>query len=638
MEISLPSEGVLFPNDVQKVIPSRVDLTFSDSETDSDGKDTKRHRKHVSLFPSPDSDDEEDDMDEDFWQTPKVIYEPCKIEGIDIAVPLELLKLDNLNSVLNMDTWHNKLTDKERNMLKEFLPKDADPEKILPALFSGTNFNFGNPLTTLQNNLKRGIYHEKVAIAHEECLIIQEIQHKHFIKKYMNEFISKCIRAKAKIGVVQPEDKEYLKQIEMERKKKRRRRKEPEIQTITTVDPGLAETESDESSAEEEKQIVIEEPETKATSNGNTSAASSTSASSTTKKKSSYKPRGQRQLDPNLPNIPAFFVFTTLRDLLCNYKDKSADFDEILQKIRKDSQIMGQVLPQYDVVRFLDLALKFLRSPPASTTPPAGKPNADALVQYDSSTMPPSWKWIGTAPRASDENLQSLEQLFFFAISRSNTEDFSPIKANLSRAQKCVLTIQPTPPDLVDMFRAQETERFKNPERPYTYNFGGVKAIVAPMKRVAANSNRAREHYLLKQDRPSHVTLLCLVRDSASRLPGGVGTRADVALLLRDSKYIVSDVTEQKMNTVVSGALDRLHSEEDPCVKYDSDQKLWIYLHRNRKADDFYNLASQPSAPVKREQKKPEPKKLPTSPNIPAPRGTVSIVSSSTVTAMPPPM
>jgi nuclear factor related to kappa-B-binding protein len=52
------------------------------------------------------------------------------------------------------------------------------------------------------------------------------------------------------------------------------------------------------------------------------------------------------------------------------------------------------------------------------------------------------------------------------------------------------------------------------------YHFGGVKSIVAPMKRVAANSNRAREHYLLKQDRPSHVTLLCLVRDSASRLPG----------------------------------------------------------------------------------------------------------------------
>jgi hypothetical protein len=223
------------------------------------------------------------------------------------------------------------------------------------------------------------------------------------------------------------------------------------------ADPGLVETESEESSAEEEKQTPAEEPETKSSANG-----------TTTKKKSSYKPRGQRQLDPNIPNVPAFFVFTALRDLLLQCKDKAADFDEIVQKVRKDPQIMGQVLPQYDVVRFLDLALKFLRSPPASTTPPAGKPNADSFVHYDTSTMPPLWRWmgmwmcitiivtpIGSSPRASDENLQSLEQLFFFAISRSNTEDFSPIKANLSRAQKCVLTIQGTPADLVEVFRSQ---------------------------------------------------------------------------------------------------------------------------------------------------------------------------------------
>jgi hypothetical protein len=60
-----------------------------------------------------------------------------------------------------------------------------------------------------------------VASAHEECLIIQEIQHKHFIKKYMNDFIARCIRAKGKMGVVQQEDKEYLKQLEAERKKKK---------------------------------------------------------------------------------------------------------------------------------------------------------------------------------------------------------------------------------------------------------------------------------------------------------------------------------------------------------------------------------------------------------------------------------
>lgn len=32
----------------------------------------------------------------------------------------------------------------------------------------------------------------------------------------------------------------------------------------------------------------------------------------------------------------------------------------------------------------------------------------------------------------------------------------------------------------------------------------------------------------------------------------------------------------------MSGALDRLHYEDDPCVKYDSEKKVWIYLHKDR--------------------------------------------------------
>lgn len=38
---------------------------------------------------------------------------------------------------------------------------------------------------------------------------------------------------------------------------------------------------------------------------------------------------------------------------------------------------------------------------------------------------------------------------------------------------------------------------------------------------------------------------------------------------------------------MVSGALDRLHYEKDPCVKYDIGRKLWIYLHRSRSQEEF---------------------------------------------------
>ena len=37
----------------------------------------------------------------------------------------------------------------------------------------------------------------------------------------------------------------------------------------------------------------------------------------------------------------------------------------------------------------------------------------------------------------------------------------------------------------------------------------------------------------------------------------------------------------------MSGALDRLHYEKDPCVRYDGSRKVWIYLHRGRMEEDF---------------------------------------------------
>ena len=42
-----------------------------------------------------------------------------------------------------------------------------------------------------------------------------------------------------------------------------------------------------------------------------------------------------------------------------------------------------------------------------------------------------------------------------------------------------------------------------------------------------------------------------------------------------------------QVKNVVSGALDRLHYEKDPCVRYDALRKVWIYLHWGRTEEDF---------------------------------------------------
>ncbi|MCO5600839.1 hypothetical protein L7F22_054954 [Adiantum nelumboides] len=162
------------------------------------------------------------------------------------------------------------------------------------------------------------------------------------------------------------------------------------------------------------------------------------------------------------------------------------------------------------------------------------------------------------------------------------------------RAQKSLITINPTSEEMRVYFRREEALRYSVPDRAFSYTcLDGRKSAVAPLRRIGGKPNsKARDHFMLKSDRPPHVTILCLVRDAAARLPGGIGTRADVCSLIRDSQYIVEDVSDPQLNQVVSGALDRLHYERDPCVRFDGDRKLWVYLHTDKDDEDFEDDAT----------------------------------------------
>ncbi|KAK5771336.1 hypothetical protein PVK06_047534 [Gossypium arboreum] len=66
-----------------------------------------------------------------------------------------------------------------------------------------------------------------------------------------------------------------------------------------------------------------------------------------------------------------------------------------------------------------------------------------------------------------------------------------------------------------------------------------------------------------------------------------MGTRVDVCILIRDLQYIMEEILNEQLNQVVSGALDRLHYQHDPCVRFNAEKKLWFYLHRDKEEDDF---------------------------------------------------
>nr|CAD7200167.1 unnamed protein product [Timema douglasi] len=157
-------------------------------------------------------------------------------------------------------------------------------------------------------------------------------------------------------------------------------------------------------------------------------------------------------------------------------------------------------------------------------------------------------------------------------------------------------SVRSTSSEEKELFREQERLRYEHPHRAFTFRMHGYESVVGPVKGVynqSVGANKPRGHSLLVADRPNFVTILALVRDSTARLPNGEGTRSDICELLKDSQYLAPISQESYLHSVVSGALDRLHYEADPCVKYDTKRKIWIYLHRGRTEEEFERVHQQ---------------------------------------------
>lgn len=221
-----------------------------------------------------------------------------------------------------------------------------------------------------------------------------------------------------------------------------------------------------------------------------------------------------------------------------------------------------------------------------SKVAPAGTKGWKPLVCFHKGSR--IWSWIGPPPiPVASTSSQQIDKLPLpppplMPVPADEKERFRELGA-----QKSFMTIAPSSVDMRTYFRRQELLRYSLPDRTFAYTTAdGGKSVVAPLRRGGGKpSSKARDHFMLKPDRPSHVTILCLVRDAAARLPGSIGTRADVCALIRDSQFIMEDASDAQVNQIVSGALDRLHYERDPCVRFDGDRKLWVYLHTEREDD-----------------------------------------------------
>lgn len=314
--------------------------------------------------------------------------------------------------------------------------------------------------------------------------------------------------------------------------------------------------------------------------------------------------------------------FSLIRDVLCSTRDHRMTLVCLEKTIRKwalgaAAALNPWFMRVHDWNSALIVALNFLAGNYQDVHPEDFVP----YIEYKYKTK--YYQWIG-AGRDGDNNLSPLCNLWL-----ENLERLPPLKKNDAdgdepeeeeddnedsdtgaggdscdakkknkRPQtppppRCTTdwTVRPSTMDEKEEFRHQEKSRFDNPHKAFTYRMHNYESVVGPVKGVYSSqsgiTNKARGHSLLVDDRPPYVTILALVRDAVARLPNGEGTRSEICEMLRDSAFLAPEASNVTLNSVVSGALDRLHYERDPCVRYDSHKKSWIYLHRDRTQEQF---------------------------------------------------
>ncbi|XP_060084113.1 nuclear factor related to kappa-B-binding protein-like isoform X2 [Ylistrum balloti] len=302
--------------------------------------------------------------------------------------------------------------------------------------------------------------------------------------------------------------------------------------------------------------------------------------------------------------------FSLIKDLLNEFQDGKFTTANLEEKVREwqeapTSSLNSWFSLQANWVDSVMSALKFLAGDLVGATPD----NFVPFVDYKERAQ--QWRWIGVG-RDSDETLQELFK-YWSSNKKESTTDLNDSGQGSPPPPRSwtSFVVRATSDEEKSTFREQEKRRFENPHKAFTYKMHGYESVVGPVKGVYSKENamnKAREHALLISNRPSFVTILTLVRDAAARLPNGEGTRGDICELLKDSQFLAPGVSDAQINVVVSGALDRLHSEKDPCVKYDVNRKLWIYLHRSRAEEEFERIHQAHAAAQKARKSLQKPK------------------------------
>ncbi|XP_076257336.1 uncharacterized protein LOC143194432 [Rhynchophorus ferrugineus] len=303
-------------------------------------------------------------------------------------------------------------------------------------------------------------------------------------------------------------------------------------------------------------------------------------------------------IKPELMQDTHTSYFSLVRDIICSTSEHRMNMYTLQERLKAWQE--NPISPLNDWYNLVDNWINILPSAITFLCGNASEQPDDFVPYMEYKQSLDVYQWIG-AGRDSDQLLSTL--CSFWLKHRTENKLVSPTEIDIDIADRdttpppprcpTTWTVRKATPEEIRDYREQERRRYDNPHKAFTYRCNGYESVVGPLKGIynpASANTKARGHTMLNANRPNFVTILSLVRDATARLPNGEGTRSDICELLKSSQYISNTAPDNILQSVVSGALDRMHTQWDPCVKYDQKKKIWIYLHRHRTEDDFERI------------------------------------------------
>ncbi|KAL2532383.1 hypothetical protein Adt_05734 [Abeliophyllum distichum] len=105
------------------------------------------------------------------------------------SVPEDIFDLEDLSKVLSYEVWQSQLSENERSLLSQFLPKGSEPDDVIQELLAGDNFHFGNLFLKWGASLCFGKLHPDNILHEEQSTKAKKIAYYSDLQKYHKDMI-----------------------------------------------------------------------------------------------------------------------------------------------------------------------------------------------------------------------------------------------------------------------------------------------------------------------------------------------------------------------------------------------------------------------------------------------------------------